>query len=396
MQEHNFRALLKDESFVNYCLKSNRRDIEHWETWIRENPEHRQQLVELKQLVISMGFHTANGKLEESYHDLKSRIAQKQQPEKAHDRFYRGWLKYAAAVVIFTSVAVLWYNQKKPDAQQLSNTPNTAITPGGNKAMLTLADGLKISLADAAKGQLKNQAGIIVTKTAEGEIVYTSAAVTNGSAPTVNSYNSIETPPGGQYKVILPDGSKAWLNAASSLKYPTNFAGHERRVLMTGEVYFEIAKNKHKPFLVVSAGQEIAVLGTHFNVNAYTDEPAARTTLLEGSVRMVSLKTKETVLLKPGQSAELLDHIAITQADIDKEMAWKNGDFIFKDETLISIMRKVARWYNVDVAFQPGLTSLKFDGMVSRSRNISAVLNMIASTGKVHFKTEGRRITVMK
>jgi len=214
--------------------------------------------------------------------------------------------------------------------------------------------------------------------------------------------NKIATNRGNQYQIILPDGSKAFLNANSTLTYPLKFSENERHVHMTGEVYFEIAKietemggGKRIPFYVETANQKIEVLGTHFNVNAYDDEPYTTTTLLEGSVRVSSKKRNESVLLKPGQRALLNEALRVENVDISQEVAWINGDFVFKGEELVSLLRKVSRWYNVDVACPERLEKLKFDGMVSRSQPLSTIIDMLQTTGKVKLTLNGRRLIVI-
>jgi transmembrane sensor len=306
----------------------------------------------------------------------------------------------AAAIFILLSIGTyFFYNKKDIQLKSVQNKPAQDILPGGNKAILTLSDGFKIILNDVKTGELAKQAGISVIKTHEGQLIYT---ITDAGSTADNGevlYNTIETPRGGKYQVNLPDGSKVWLNAASSLIYPTQFEGNERKVEVSGEAYFEVTPNKTMPFRVASRNQIIEVLGTHFNVNAYTDEPVIRTTLLEG---LVSIKPDratglENKVLKPGQESLLGENgIKIQEADIEAVIAWKNGDFIFKEESLASIMRKVSKWYDVDVSYEKGINEkLIFSGLVSRSRNISAILSNMELTGKVHFKIEGRRIIIM-
>lgn len=395
MEENEFKAFLQDESFINYCLENNKEDVAKWNRYLLTHPELSIPLEELKQVVISMAYHAANAEVDQSYLKLKNRIESSQEPSKPV--FKMAWLKYAAAVFIVLGVAIFWVQTKSPERQQLSSSSAQEVVPGGNKAILTLSNGTKISLTDAVKGLLKNEDGISITKSADGEVVYSATNSENASNRVVQ--HTIETPRGGEYEITLPDGSKAWLNAESSLKYPVRFAGKERRVEMTGEVYFEIVKNRTMPFKVNSANQEIEVLGTHFNVNAYADEPVVRTTLLEGSVRVQVVPSSPEIVrtLKPGeQSALTAKGIEVKRVDTEETMAWRNGDFIFKSESLSSILRKVSRWYDVEVIYKIDANAIKFDGMVSRKRNIAAVLNMIESTGNVHFKLEGRRLIVMK
>jgi ferric-dicitrate binding protein FerR (iron transport regulator) len=209
-------------------------------------------------------------------------------------------------------------------------------------------------------------------------------------------YNTIEAPAGGQWQVKLPDGSLIFLNASSSITYPIRFVGNERRVHIIGEAYFEIAHNKEIPFQVESRGQIVEVLGTKFNVTAYADEKIIRTTLLKGSVKIIT--NSESKLLKPGQQAQVSGNKFEITSDVDLEeiVAWKNGYFKF-NESLESIMAKISRWYDVDVEYRVKPDSdLTFSGKISRSRDISGILKMLEYTGDVHFRLEGRRVIVTK
>jgi transmembrane sensor len=313
---------------------------------------------------------------------------------------YRRWYAYAAAVLILLSAGLFFY-LKQP--QPGNAVYAAAIAPGGNKAFLTLADGSKISLTDAKNGQLAKQPGIIVTKTKDGQLIYT-AAKDAGSGSTSSS-NTITTPKGGQYRINLPDGTKVWLNAATSLKYPVQFASAERRVELNGEAYFEVAKNKYKPFKVATAKQVVEVLGTHFNISGYADERSITTTLLEGSVHVFSPETAgkdarqpDGLILKPGQQSVMVsDRLFVRQADTEEAIAWKNGLFMFSGQDLLTIMKQVERWYDVKVEFEDNaLKNEVFKGTISRFKDISQLLEVLESTGSVHFKIEGRRITAMQ
>lgn len=308
------------------------------------------------------------------------------------------WMKVAA--VLFLIGSSLWIIYRKKSA-----TPNlqlaqqaSDIRPGSSKALLTLSDGSTVSLSEAENGQIAAQNGLQIEKTNEGEIVYRTNRGTNAKA---DLFNSVTTPNGGQYRVVLPDGSKALLNAASSLTYPVRFNQQERRVKMTGEVYFEIAKatnskNERLPFFVETDKQEIQVLGTVFNVSAYKGDPYHSTTLLEGSVRLMSSVDGKSAVLKPGQQAIVGKTIVVSDADINRDLAWVNGNFIFRREELQSILRKLSRWYDVEIECPPELTSMKFTGKVSRSQPLSAVVEMISSLDKIHIQLKERRLIVTK
>lgn len=346
------------------------------------------------------------------YHSLMSSVSNSSTESSGEsDRFYYHTLlkkkkarsykiSAAAAIVILVSIGTyFFYNKKAAQFKSVQSKPAQDIGPGRNKAILTLSDGSKIILNDAKNGELARQAGISVMKAADGQLIYTITDAGSTADDDKIVYNTIETPRGGQYQVNLPDGSKVWLNAASSLIYPTKFKGNERMVEVFGEAYFEVTPNKMMPFRVRSGNQIIEVLGTHFNVNAYTDESIIRTTLLEGLVTIKPDRSTglENKVLKPGQESLLgKNGIKIQEADIETVTAWKNGDFVFKEESLANIMRKVSKWYDVDVSYEKGINeNLIFSGLVSRSRNISAILSNLELTGKVHFKIEGRRIIIM-
>jgi transmembrane sensor len=211
-------------------------------------------------------------------------------------------------------------------------------------------------------------------------------------------YDTLTIPRGGQYPIRLADGTKVWLNSATSLRYPETFASNERKVeLIYGEAYFDVAHNSSKPFRVILKGHTLEDIGTQFNVNAYDDEPTMRTTLVEGSIKVS--RSGKNILLKPGQQAIIKStnsSIIVQNADVDEAVAWKNGYFKFDGEDLRSVMRKVSRWYNVDVTYQGNFRdNISFLGEVSRSKNISAVLKIMEATGNVHFQITERRVVVM-
>jgi transmembrane sensor len=301
------------------------------------------------------------------------------------------WRKIAAAaIILITLSAGAFYYSSRMDRK--SDKLVHDIAPGGNKAILTLANGKRISLTDAKNGQLAAQSGVTVTKLADGKIIY---ALEPGNAANA-TLNSIETPRGGQYQLILPDGSKVFLNAASSLIYPASFVAlKERRVELKGEAYFEVARDKSHPFIVKTQNQEIKVLGTHFNINSYADEPMTKTTLVEGSVLVKASGIEQ--ILKPGsQAINGFGGLRIVEANMDEVLAWKNGYFMFDSESIESVMRKISRWYNIDVAFKGNVSKDKFGGTVSRFANVSQVLRKLEYINKVHFIIEEGRITVTK
>ena len=276
--------------------------------------------------------------------------------------------------------------------------PGYDIQPGDNKAYLTLANGQKISLNDAGNGELAKEAGVEITKTANGQVIY---SIINDAQHHTDLVNTIETPKGGQYQLRLPDGSRVWLNAASKLIYPVSFAERGRReVSLTGEAYFEISKDKKRPFIVKSADQEVTVLGTHFNVSSYPDESVTQTTLLEGAVQVANHSSK-TVVLKPGQQAsvdrERLLEIQIKEVkDLEMAIAWKNDNFYFVNESLEGVMKKIARWYDLEVVFQGNAGEIRMGGLISRKVVLSQVLELLEETTSCDFKVEGRKVLIRK
>jgi len=267
------------------------------------------------------------------------------------------------------------------------------IFPGSNKAVLTLSNGKKISLTDSKSGSIAVDGNESIIKAADGTISY---RPNSGSAsPGELLYNTITTPRGGQWPVvILPDGSKAILDAASSIKYPVVFTGTERRVTITGQVYFEVLHDAAKPFRVDVKGQTIEDIGTHFNVNAYDDEPVIKTTLIEGSVKIT--RGQYITAIKPGQQAVSRNgsnSIIVSEADIDEAIAWKNGLFVFKGSDMATVMRQLSRWYDVDVDYDGAVPQRLFNGDMHRSMKASQVLEVL-SFYNVHFKIDGKKIIV--
>lgn len=315
------------------------------------------------------------------------------------------WLRYAAAILLFGTAIYFFigYNNDKKQDTVIAKTQvdkTEKIVPGGNKALLTLADGSTIILDSAANGLLSQQGGIKVQKLDNGLLAYS----INGKLVTENDqafYNTITTPRGGQYQVTLSDGTKVWLNAASSIHFPVVFTGSERKVEITGEAYFEVAKNKAMPFKVTAGSSEVEVLGTHFNINSYTDEPSIKTTLLEGMVKVtvpVLGASQSAEFLQPGQQAAINKQgriSVIKNADLEEAVAWKNGRFQFKSADLKSILRQISRWYDADIEYK-GNVDMHFSGQLPRNDNVNKVFEKLALTGEVNFMVEGKKIIVSK
>lgn len=316
---------------------------------------------------------------------------------------FRLWPRIAgiAAAVALIVFGVWFYTSHHFNNRKDLPNYTSDIAPGKQGATLTLANGKKIRLTEQAQGKLAEEAGVQISKTASGQLTY---EIKGGDAES-NKINTLSTAKGETYIVTLPDKSKVWLNAASSLTYSASLNERGlRRVRLEGEAYFEVTKNKKRPFVVESRNQVVTVLGTHFNINSYRNEPAVKTTLLEGSVRVNPVTGYGNIMrhveqvLKPGQQS-LLDGkhvIEVAEADTDEALAWKDGFFRFNGEDVRSIMRKLSRWYDIEVVYEGNVSAEVYYGKVSRSKNISAVLKVLEKSQGVHFKIEGRRVTVLE
>lgn len=304
------------------------------------------------------------------------------------------WRNMAAAAVVLVLTGLTGYlllnrkQDKELTGRNESHTIQNDIAPGSDKAILTLADGRNIPLDSSAKGNIAMPGAVTVINT-DGVLAYDI-----NEKPTDIVYNTLSTPKGGQYRLVLADGSKVWLNAASSLRFPTAFVGEERRVEVTGEAYFEVAHRTAMPFIVQKGDATIHVLGTDFNVNAYEDEAALKIALLEGSVKVN--KASQSVLIKPGQQVEIdpTGDIKLNKdVDPDEIVAWKNGYFNFSRLQIQEIMRQVARWYDVKVEYEGRIPEKHFTGIVSRDNKISEVLKIMEHAG-IRFRLEGNKIIV--
>jgi ferric-dicitrate binding protein FerR (iron transport regulator) len=319
------------------------------------------------------------------------------------------WVRYAsaAAVLLLVTAGVFLLNNKQKPKSSIAGTAPALpdIAPGKQGAILTLADGSTVVLDSLGNGLVATQHGAKVLLH-DGRLDYhpdapgNAAAPANPAASASLAYNTMTTPKGRQFQLTLPDGTKVWLDAASSIRYPTEFTGGSRRVELTGEAYFEVAPQNGgaAPFIVdVSHSSQVQVLGTHFNINAYADEPATSTTLLEGAVRIVN--GDQNAILKPGQQSRTITGnnaiMVIPNADTEKAMAWKNGVFDFQDATLEQVMRQLQRWYDIDVVYEKGIPKLEFVGTMGRDLSLNAVLNGLEMS-KVHFRLEaGKRLIVL-
>jgi transmembrane sensor len=318
----------------------------------------------------------------------------KQQQAKIARFNYKKYAIAAAAASIIFCAGLFYFNGKRElGTPAIDAVAAIDIAPGKFGATLTLANGKQIRLNDATTGQISTEAGVAITKSAAGKLIYK----IDGSTAKTNGTNILATSRGETYEIQLPDGTHVWLNSASSITYFTALSKDgKRKVKLSGEAYFQVAHDKIHPFIVQTEGQQVEVLGTHFNVNAYPDEPVIATTLLEGSVKVTSASFKQ--ILKPGQQAENRNgSITVSHANIEKVLDWKNGEFYMNDINFKLAMRKIARWYDVEVIFNSSVPDdMQIGGWVSRNEKLSSVLKSMESIGNVHFKVEGRKIYVSK
>lgn len=367
----------------------------------------------------------------ESDQELKKRIFAEinqniSDPVSSQSYYTHKWFAVAALIIAVITAGLFFRSETKqillpvaeniieepkltPTERRISSVPESEntqtvvvndIEAGENKAILTLGDGTKIILDDAKNGILANQGGNSVLKAAEGEVIYSflnevkDPLIEEQNTPVI--YNTIETPKGGKFQIKLPDGSKVWLNAASSLRFPTVFNGSKRQVELKGEAYFEVSPDQSKVFEVNTRNQVVQVLGTHFNINAYLDEPTVNTTLLEGSVRVSDLRTNISQLLKPGEQSKLSEQMeVINLKNTNEAVAWKEGYFQFDEADIKTVMRQIERWYDVSVVYEGDLPNYRFGGEIERNLSLLQVLKILEKT-KVHFRLEGREVIVMR
>lgn len=337
--------------------------------------------------------------------EMRQQVWQKLKSER-QDRLHavkqrRLYWPMAAAIALILAVGAGYY-ALQPKAVKDVYAFNKAhdIPSGGDKAVLTLANGQQITLDSSATGTIATQAGVTISQSAAGQLVYT---ITDAGSPGNSGagFNTISTPKGGQYKVILPDGTEVWLNAASRLKYPVKFIANERKVVLNGEAYFEVTKNPDMPFVVNAGNQVIRVLGTKFNINSYADEQEIKTTLAEGKVKVSLLDPNNLPLnhqftLRPGQQAiSTATSLNVKEVSADEATAWKDGLFVFSQSSIKHVMQQISRWYDVDVNYND-LPEKRFEGEISRDIPLSELLRAIEKTNQITFLIEGRKLTVVR
>ncbi len=335
--------------------------------------------------------------LEDSYEHLKSKLplAQKAKVVSLWPR-----VAVAASVALLLGSGIFYFTKsevKEEEKIQVVEKPKD-IAPGGNKGILTLSNGKQIVLSDVSEKDIIAKEGeedeVTIKMDANGVITYVINPNADSSKENANSFNTLSTPTGGQYNIVLADGTKVFLNAVSSIKYPTQFNGDERTVELEGEAYFEVAKDKSKPFIVKSDNQKIQVLGTHFNVHAYNNEAAIKTTLLEGSVAVAF--RNQTAILKPGQQSNITENstkITVKEVDTEAAIAWTNGRFKFDNADLKSVMKQLERWYGIKVEYRGDVSDVRFNGGTFRNKNLSEVLKVL-ELSNIKFRVEGKTIIV--
>jgi len=383
------------------------------DTWLAAAPANQALLEELQDPALVAealakldGLHRQEAWAKVESHAATHRLAAQHRPavrmgddRSTNRRRILRWSSAAAAVLIIAGAAILlpYARRNHPPATATTTTPAHDALPGGNKAILTLSGGRQVILDSATEDTVLTEGAAIVAGV-KGKLAYNPGNLAD--APVV--YNTLATPRGGQYQLTLPDGSRVWLNAESSITYPTAFTGKDRKVSVTGEAYFEIAKNPHQPFSVEEKGMTITVLGTSFNVNGYDDEPFSKTTLVEGKVNVDFGKVG--ALLEPGMQSEVyrrpnpdnrVPAIKVGPANVEQALAWKNGLFAFSNADLPTVMRQLSRWYNVDVKYEGEIPKDKyqFNGKIGKTLTLDQVLKILTKT-QVRYSIDGNELTI--
>lgn len=385
-----------DRQRINYLYKRyldkemSPQDLEEFRQVILD-PE---QEVQLDQQMEAHWHRIEDGSVTDLTEDKMDQVFNRivEQPQRSARKIkLRPRIALAAAAVAAVVFGIWLYADHQLSGYNPQIVNHSNIGPGKVGATLTLANGKTIRLSDTRDGELAVEAGVVIHKSAGGQLIYEF----KGNKGQGGKLNTLATSRGETYQVRLPDGSHAWLNSASSLTYSTDLIRKGKRIVkLEGEAYFEIAKDKSHPFIVESKGQEVEVLGTHFNVNAYQDEAVVTTTLLEGSVSITAAGTKRRI--KPGEQAiNTASKVIVKPADVDNVVDWKNGDFFLNHIEFKTAMRKIARWYDMDIIYEKTVPdNMESGGWIARDKPLSAVLKSIESSGLVKFKVEGRKIYV--
>lgn len=398
---------ITDEWFQDWLISPDAEKDKFWNDFLNKYPERKYVLedaVTIIREVRSRNPEWPDEKVIRTSFQRAMTVIEQEENEKvipmSTHRSRRWWV--AASVVVLLGLSAYFLISKFSSDDKLiadSKTKEkvqTDIAPGGNKAILTLADGTKIILDSANNGAITRQGNITVIKLNDGQIAYNSETGNlkpETHTPQSTTYNTISTPRGGQYQLVLADGSKVWLNAASSLTYPTAFMGNERKVTLTGEGYFEVAHDASKPFFVSTGKMDIRVLGTHFNVNAYGDDGTFKTTLLEGKVNVSA--GSQSAVLQPGEQARISGNSMEIRKDVNTEevISWKNGLFYFDNADIEVVMGQLARWYDVDVEYEGSIPKRRFAGEIQKSLTLSQVMKLL-SQNKINFEIQGKKLIV--
>lgn len=390
MDENAYRIAYLIAGFIRHTLTEKEHD--ELDDWVNES-DHNMQLFEdltdEKNLAANLEWMD-NVQTQESYKSMQEKGAFNLPQKKNYSR--QIWFAAASVIVLLGVFFVYRYAVwKAGSVESIVTADTTLLKPGGNRATLTLADGSVIDLTYAKTGVIENDSGSHVNKTADGELVY----VKDSGVANTTAFHTLSTPVGGQYEVTLPDGTKVWLNAASTIKYPPVFSDGERKIILTGEAYFEVAKEEKNPFRVLMTDStSVVVTGTHFNINAYPNEKEQQVTLLEGSVTVSN--AVNVAKLEPGTQA-LIKNRAITKEkvlDMEEVTGWKDGLFVFHDAPIESIMTQIERWYDAKIVYKTETKQL-FNATILRKEPLAKILKLLELNGYVHFKTENNIIYVL-
>ncbi|WP_333575142.1 FecR family protein [Sphingobacterium sp.] len=367
------------------CSEEEMTELNEWYEQLDDGPERIKDWIE-----------EAGGKeqlADQLYANFSKKIA------KPRNRFVASItrLSVAATIVFLLGAVLLYYKFQNESIPDRGGMAQSKIQSDTNVGRLTLADGTKINLDDAAIGELYHKDGLSISKTDSNSLTYHSTVALRSVTDHEMQFNTLEIPRGGHYNITLPDGTKIWMNSASTLRFPVTSNGRDRLVSLRGEGYFEVAHNKELPFKVITGDQQIRVLGTHFNVKGYPDEKLISTTLLEGSVQVSRRSSGESKLMTPGQQANLAlhsSHIAITKANINQVVAWKDGYFTFDNESIENIMNAISRWYNVDVVYVGKQSGERFGGSFSRKSDLAEILHNLEELGNLRFRIKEHKVIV--
>ncbi len=398
MKEHSYNDMDKAAyrtayliaGFIRNTLSENEHD--ELDSWVNESDHNMklfEDLTDEKNITANLEWMD-KVQTEQAYQSMQDKGVFKVPPKKFYSKNI--WLAAASVIIVLGVFYVYKYtNSKSGSVEDIVTADTTLLKPGGNRATLTLGDGKVIDLTYAKTGVIENASGTHVNKAADGELVY----VSDGSVGNTATFHTLSTPAGGQYQVTLPDGTKVWLNAATTIKYPPAFGGNERKVIITGEAYFEVAKNERQPFRVLMADStSVVVTGTHFNIKAYQNENEQQVTLLEGGVTVSN--SNNVTKLEPGTQA-LIKNKVITKDKIlisDEITGWKDGLFVFHDAPIESIMMQIERWYDAKIIYKANIKQL-FNATILRKEPLDKVLKLLELNGYVHFKTENNTIYVL-